>query len=60
MNVIKTADWIVALGPEGGNGGGGVIATGTPKEVAAHPDLHIGPFLKPALEQASPRRRMAG
>ena len=60
LDVIKTADWIVDLGPEGGDGGGRVIAEGTPEEVAAHPDSHTGRYLKPVLEHAAPRRRMAG
>jgi excinuclease ABC subunit A len=49
LDVIKTADWIVDLGPEGGSGGGEIIATGTPEEVAAHPQSHTGRFLKPML-----------
>ncbi len=49
LDVIKTADWIVDLGPEGGNGGGQIIATGTPEEVAAIEGSHTGHFLKPVL-----------
>ncbi|MEX0730665.1 MAG: excinuclease ABC subunit UvrA [Aquisalimonadaceae bacterium] len=49
LDVIKTADWIIDLGPEGGTGGGGVVATGTPEEVAAHPDSHTGHYLAPLL-----------
>ena len=49
LDVIKTADWIVDLGPEGGAGGGTVVATGTPEEVAVHPDSYTGGFLKAAL-----------
>jgi len=45
LDVIKTADWIVDLGPEGGDGGGTVVATGTPEEVARHPHSHTGRFL---------------
>ena len=48
---IKTADWIVDLGPEGGSKGGMIIATGTPEEVAANPASHTGHFLKPLLER---------
>jgi excinuclease ABC subunit A len=50
LDVIKTADWIVDMGPEGGNRGGLVVAEGTPEEVADHPDSHTGRFLKPLLE----------
>jgi len=60
LDVIKTADWIVDLGPEGGDGGGRVIATGTPEEVAAHPDSHTGAFLSHTLERAAPPRRKTG
>ena len=49
LDVIKTADWIVDLGPEGGSGGGQIIATGTPEDVALVDDSHTGQFLKPVL-----------
>ncbi|CAA0080345.1 UvrABC system protein A [BD1-7 clade bacterium] len=49
LDVIKTADWIVDLGPEGGSGGGEIIATGTPEQVAAEPESHTGQFLKSLL-----------
>ncbi|MCW8109841.1 excinuclease ABC subunit UvrA [Alteromonas ponticola] len=49
LDVIKTADWIVDLGPEGGSGGGNIIATGTPEEVAESKVSHTGHFLKPLL-----------
>lgn len=49
LDVIKTADWIVDLGPEGGSGGGQIIATGTPEQVATAPQSHTGRFLKPML-----------
>ncbi len=45
LDVIKTADWVVDLGPEGGNGGGRIIAEGTPEDVARHPDSHTGRYL---------------
>ncbi|MGC8098821.1 excinuclease ABC subunit UvrA [Metapseudomonas otitidis] len=51
LDVIKTADWLVDLGPEGGSKGGQIIATGTPEEVAAMPQSHTGHFLKPLLER---------
>ncbi len=53
LDVIKTADWIVDLGPEGGSGGGQIIATGTPEEVAASKVSHTGRFLAPLLEAAA-------
>jgi excinuclease ABC subunit A len=49
MDVIKTADWLIDLGPEGGDGGGEIIATGTPEEVAEMPHSHTGRFLSPLL-----------
>ncbi|MGP3988065.1 excinuclease ABC subunit UvrA [Streptomyces sp. 3N207] len=49
LDVIKTADWVVDLGPEGGNGGGLVIAEGTPEQVAAVPTSHTGKFLRDVL-----------
>ena len=72
LDVIKTADWLVDMGPEGGNRGGYVVAEGTPEEVAAHPDSYTGQFLAPLLadragqaagEEAAPhdaRPRRAG
>ncbi|MCB1564633.1 MAG: hypothetical protein KDI78_03185, partial [Xanthomonadales bacterium] len=50
--VIKTADWIVDLGPEGGHRGGQIIAEGTPEELAANPDSHTGRFLARLLPDA--------
>jgi excinuclease ABC subunit A len=49
LDVIKTADWVVDMGPEGGSGGGTVVATGTPEDIAAAPESHTGLFLKDAL-----------
>ena len=49
LDVIKTADWIIDMGPEGGAGGGQVVATGTPEEVAANPASHTGRYLRPLL-----------
>lgn len=51
LDVIKTADWIVDLGPEGGSGGGEIIAKGTPEQVAAMPHSHTARFLKPILDK---------
>ncbi len=49
LDVIKTADWIIDLGPEGGSGGGEVVAVGTPEEVAEHATSYTGKYLKPLL-----------
>ena len=56
LDVIKTADYIVDLGPEGGNRGGTVVATGTPEEVAAVAGSYTGQYLKPILERAGEER----
>jgi excinuclease ABC subunit A len=45
MDVIKTADWIIDLGPEGGDGGGMIVAEGTPEQVAAVKTSHTGAYL---------------
>ncbi len=62
LEVIKTADWIIDLGPEGGDGGGRIIATGTPEEVALVDDSHTGQYLRPYLTRrlAAPPKRRAG
>jgi excinuclease ABC subunit A len=49
LDVIKTSDWVVDMGPEGGNGGGLVIAEGTPEDVAAMKESYTGQFLKQVL-----------
>ncbi|MEL6632923.1 MAG: excinuclease ABC subunit UvrA [Bacteroidota bacterium] len=49
MDVIKVADWVIDLGPEGGAGGGQILVAGTPEDVAAHPKSHTGRFLKKEL-----------
>ena len=51
LDVIKTADWIVDMGPEGGAGGGRVVAAGTPEDVAANPASHTGRYLRPLLRR---------
>jgi excinuclease ABC subunit A len=50
LDVVKTADWVIDLGPEGGDGGGDIIAVGTPEDVAQQQHSHTGRFLKPILE----------
>ena len=63
LDVIKTADWVVDLGPEGGDGGGRIIATGTPDEIAATATSYTGQYLKaalaPAKREPAPRRKRA-
>ena len=49
LDVIKTADYIIDLGPEGGDNGGTVVATGTPEEVAENPNSYTGIYVKKAL-----------
>ncbi|MBL8417952.1 MAG: excinuclease ABC subunit UvrA [Dechloromonas sp.] len=53
LDVIKTADWVVDLGPEGGDGGGRILVAGTPEDVAKCKASHTGRFLKPLLERKS-------
>jgi len=52
LEVIKTADWIIDIGPEGGDGGGEVVVQGTPEDVAAEPRSYTGTYLKPLLEKS--------
>ena len=59
LDVIKTADWIVDLGPEGGDGGGRLVAEGTPEAIAARSDSHTGRYLKAALRAGAPVDRAA-
>ena len=54
LDVIRCSDWIVDLGPEGGDKGGEILVTGTPEEVAAHPTSHTGRYLKQVLAQHPP------
>ena len=56
LDVIKTADWIVDLGPEGGDGGGQVVAVGTPEQVADNADSHTGTYLKATLQRHRPSK----
>ena len=50
LDVIKTADWIIDMGPEGGGGGGMVVAQGTPETVAEHAESYTGQYLRPYLK----------
>ena len=58
LDVIKTADWVIDMGPEGGTGGGTIVATGTPEQIADHRDSYTGQYLRPVLGRR-PRRRTA-
>jgi len=49
LDVIKTADWIIDIGPEGGDGGGRIVAEGTPEDVAAIDESYTGKYLRPML-----------
>lgn len=59
LDVIKTADWVIDLGPEGGSGGGRIIATGTPEQVADTEGSHTGHFLKESLKPQKPASQAA-
>ena len=54
LEVIKTADWIIDLGPEGGDGGGEIVAAGAPEDVVREKRSYTGAFLKPVLAGAAP------
>ncbi|MCU0855881.1 MAG: hypothetical protein MUF63_13475, partial [Rhodobacteraceae bacterium] len=56
LDVIKTADWIIDIGPEGGDGGGEIVAEGTPEDVAESTRSHTGRYLKDILATARKRR----
>ena len=56
LDVVKTADWIVDLGPEGGAGGGRIVAAGTPEDVATAPESHTGRYLAPVLARHAAAR----
>jgi excinuclease ABC subunit A len=57
LEVIKTADWIIDLGPEGGDGGGEIVAAGTPEDVVREKRSYTGAFLAPVLERREPKRK---
>jgi len=54
LDVIRCSDWIIDLGPEGGDRGGEIVVTGTPETVAAQPTSHTGRYLKQVLKQHPP------
>ena len=57
LDVIKSADWVIDMGPEGGNAGGQIVAAGTPEQIAAHPQSHTGHYLAPLLRPAQESTR---
>jgi excinuclease ABC subunit A len=57
LEVIKTADWIIDLGPEGGDGGGEIVAAGTPEDIAKMKRSYTGQFLAPVLARRDAKRR---
>jgi excinuclease ABC subunit A len=57
LEVIKTADWVIDMGPEGGDGGGEIVAQGTPEDVVAEKRSYTGQFLKPVLGRKTTRRK---
>lgn len=59
LDVIRCSDWIIDLGPEGGDKGGQIVVTGTPEEVAEHPSSHTGRYLKQVLAQHPPQQVVA-
>ena len=50
LDVIKTADWVIDIGPEGGDGGGYIVASGTPEHIAQQPHSHTARYLQPLLK----------
>jgi excinuclease ABC subunit A len=56
LDVIKTADWLIDLGPEGGNGGGTIVGTGTPEHIASIGESHTGRYLAPLLSLPEPKK----
>ena len=55
LDVIRCSDWVIDLGPEGGDRGGEILVTGTPEDVAQHPSSHTGQYLKHVLEKHPPQ-----
>ena len=58
LDVIRCADWVIDLGPEGGDKGGEIVACATPEELADHPTSHTGRYLRKVLAQHPPQPRL--
>ncbi len=56
LDVIKTADWVIDMGPEGGSSGGEIVGSGTPEQIAANPRSHTGEFLRRCWSAPTGRR----
>jgi excinuclease ABC subunit A len=59
LEVVKTADWIVDLGPEGGDAGGEIVAAGTPEQIARNPKSHTGRYLSRVLARRASKKTKA-
>jgi excinuclease ABC subunit A len=59
LDVVRCADWLIDLGPEGGDRGGAIVATGTPEDLAAHPTSHTGRYLRQVLRRHPPLAAVA-
>ena len=59
LEVIKTADWVIDMGPEGGDSGGEIVATGTPEDIVKAPKSHTGRFLRATLQRRPPKPAQA-
>ena len=59
LEVVKTADWIIDMGPEGGDAGGEVVAMGTPEEIARNPASYTGAYLKQTMARRPMKRKAA-
>ena len=59
LEVVKTADWIIDLGPEGGDGGGEIVGEGTPEEIIRNPKSYTGAFLKQTLARRPQKKKAA-
>jgi excinuclease ABC subunit A len=57
LEVIKTADWLIDLGPEGGDDGGEIVGVGTPEDLVANPRSHTGRFLKEIMDRRPAKKR---